>query len=56
MYKKAPSRFKFTLKDNHKFNYLIYIDIIYLDRKPVSQVVDSVTSFKAARFLKDILT
>ena len=56
MYEKAPSRFKFTLKDDYEFNYLVYIDIMYLDGKPVLQVVDLVTSFKAARFLKDILT
>ena len=35
MHKKAPSRFKFTLKDDHEFNYLMYVDIIYLDRKPI---------------------
>ena len=56
MYEKAPSRFMFTLKDDYEFNYLVYIDIIYLDGKPILQVVDSATSFKAARFLKDILT
>ena len=56
MHEKAPSRFKFTLKDDYEFNYLVYVDIIYLDRKPILQVVDLVTSFKTARFLKDILT
>ena len=29
---------------------------MYLDGKPVLQVVDSATAFEAARFLKDILT
>ena len=56
MYKKSLGRFKFILKDNYKFNYLVYVDIIYLDGKPVLQVVDLATSFKAARFLRDILT
>ena len=42
------------LKDDYKFNYSVIIDIIYLNRKPVLQVVDSVTVFGAARFLKDI--
>ena len=56
MHEKAPSRFKFTLKDDHEFNYLVYVDIIYLDRKPILQVVNLATSFKATRFLKDILT
>ena len=54
MYKKSLGRFKFTLKDNYKFNYLVIINIIYLNRKPVLQVVDFVTTFKAAKFLKDI--
>jgi hypothetical protein len=54
MYKKSFGRFKFTLKDDHKFNYLITIDVMYLDKKPVLQVVDSATAFQAARFLKDM--
>ena len=55
MYKKSPGRFKFTLKDNYKFNYLVIINIIYLNRKPILQVINSIIAFKAARFLKDIL-
>jgi hypothetical protein len=35
MYKKSSDRFKFILKDNYKFNYLIIINVIYLDKKPV---------------------
>ena len=35
MYTKLPSRFKFTLKDDYKFNYIVIINIIYLDSKPV---------------------
>jgi hypothetical protein len=35
MYKKSSGRFKFILKNNHKFNYLIIINVIYLNRKPV---------------------
>jgi len=56
MYTKSPSRFKFTLKDNYKFNYTVIINVIYLDGKPVLQVVDSLTLFQAAKFLKDIFT
>ena len=56
MHKKSPGRFKFTLKDDHEFNYLVIIDVMYLDRKPVLQVVDSVTVFEATRFLKDMST
>src|SRR6266536_102776 len=54
MYKKSLGRFKFTLKDDHEFNYLVIIDVMYLNRKPVLQVVDSMTAFEAARFLKDM--
>ena len=54
MYKKSLGRFKFTLKDDHEFNYLVIIDVMYLDRKPVLQVVDSTTAFEATRFLKDM--
>jgi hypothetical protein len=45
MYKKSPGKFKFTLKDDHEFNYLIIIDVMYLDKRPVLQVVDSATAF-----------
>jgi hypothetical protein len=55
MYKKSLGRFKFTLKDDYEFNYSVIIDVIYLNGKPVLQVVDSTTVFGAARFLKDIL-
>ena len=54
MYAKLPSRFKFTLKDDYEFNYTVIIDVIYLDSKPVLQVVDSSTLFQAAKFLKDM--
>jgi hypothetical protein len=54
MHGKSPGRFKFTLKDDYEFNYSVIIDILYLDRKPVLQVVDSTTAFTAARFLKDM--
>ena len=55
MHKKSLGRFKFILKDNYEFNYLVIINIMYLNGKPVLQVVDFATVFKAARFLKDIL-
>jgi hypothetical protein len=54
MHEKSPGRFKFILKDDHEFNYSIIIDVMYLDGKPVLQVVDSATAFEAARFLKDM--
>jgi hypothetical protein len=54
MHEKSPGRFKFTLKDDHEFNHSVIIDVMYLDGKPVLQVVDSATAFEAARFLKDM--
>jgi hypothetical protein len=35
LYSKSPGRFKFTLKDDYNFNYLVLIDVLYLDGKPV---------------------
>ena len=54
MYAKLPSRFKFTLKNNYKFNYTVIINVMYLDSKPVLQVMDSLILFQTAKFLKDI--
>jgi hypothetical protein len=55
MNNKSFGRFKFSFKDNYKFNFLIIIDIIYLDRKLVFYIIDSFTFFQAVGFLKDIL-
>jgi len=41
----APRRFKFTLKDDHYFNYEILVDVIYLSSKLVLHVLDSLTAF-----------
>jgi hypothetical protein len=35
LYLKSLGRFKFTLKDDYNFNYLVLIDVLYLDGKPV---------------------
>jgi hypothetical protein len=51
---KASGRFKFILRDDYNFNFEVIIDIMYLDGKPVLQVVDAVTSFQATKFLKDM--
>ncbi len=50
----SPGRFKFSLKDDYDFNYSVIIDVLYLNNKPVLQVVDAATSFQAAKFLKDM--
>jgi hypothetical protein len=54
LHSSAPRQFKFTLKDNHYFNYKILVDVIYLGNKLVLHVVDSATAFQGARFLNAI--
>jgi hypothetical protein len=56
MHEKSLGRFKFTLKDDYEFNYSVIINVFYLDGKLVLQVIDSTTAFRAARFLKDMLS
>jgi hypothetical protein len=56
MHEKALRQFKFTLKGNHEFNYLVYIDIMYLNSKPTLYVINLVTAFRAVRFIKDMST
>lgn len=51
---KSPGRFRFTIKDDHEFNYSVIIDILFLDGKPVLHVVDSATAFQGARFLPNV--
>src|SRR6266516_5383117 len=54
MHGQAPRRFKFTLKDDHEFNYEILVDVMYLGGKPVLHIVDSSTAFQGARFLPSL--
>ena len=42
---KSLGRFKFTLKNDYNFNFEIIIDVIYLNGKPVLQVIDAATFF-----------
>lgn len=53
---KNLSRVKFTIKDDTEFNYMIIIDIFYIEGKPIVHVLDLATGFQAAKFLKDIST
>ena len=55
MHSALPGQFKFTLKDNHEFNYEVIVNIMYLDSKLVLHLVDSATAFNRGGFLKDIL-
>lgn len=54
MHGTTPRRFKFALKDDREFNYEIFIDIIYLNKKPMLHIVDSSTAFHGARFLASL--
>jgi len=56
MHSNAPGRFKFTLRDDMEFNYQILADIMFLDEKPVLHIIDTATSFQAARFLRNMTT
>jgi hypothetical protein len=47
----APTRFKFTLKDDHEFNYEIIVDVMYPGGRNVLHIVDASTAFQGARFL-----
>jgi len=51
---KSLYRFKFKLPDNLDFNYIVFVDIFYINGKPVLHVVNKAIGFTAARFLKDI--
>ncbi len=54
MHSKFLERFKFTLKDDRNFNYEMIIDVLHIDSKSVLHVVNAVTAFQAARFLRDM--
>jgi hypothetical protein len=50
-----PARFMFTLRDDYEFNYEVVVDIMYLEgNRPTLHVVDTATSFNAARFRSNI--
>ena len=49
-----PRRFKFTIRDEKTFNPSIYIDVQYIDSKPILHVVDEATLYQAARWLDKV--
>jgi len=51
---KAPTRFKFNLREEIDFNHSIIVDIMYIDNQPLLHVVDEATRFQAARWLKNV--
>jgi hypothetical protein len=48
------NRFRFTIRDNVKFNHRLIVDVIYIKKKPVLHAVDEATAFQAARFLQNL--
>jgi hypothetical protein len=56
-HRKSLGRFKFRLLDDTiDFNHLIYVNVMYINSKPVLHVINKATRFSAARFLQDIST
>ncbi len=53
----APLRFRVSIgHENVRFNARAYIDVMYLDGKPVLHIVDEATRFSAAKFLTKMST
>lgn len=49
----SPRRFKLTVQtDDLRFNHTVYLDTIFIDRKPVLNIVDLATHFCADGFLR----
>lgn len=53
-YAQAPRRFKFALRDDKEFNHTVFVDIFYVNKKPVLHVVDEATRYQAARWLSNV--
>lgn len=47
----APRQFQFNLKNDYNFNYEILINVIHLDNRNVSHMIDIYTAFQEAYFL-----
>ena len=44
-YGRSLGRFKFTLYKDLNFNYLVYVDIMYINGSPVLYIIDEVTRY-----------
>lgn len=54
-YASKPRRFKVTIgTDELKFNHVIAVDIMYINKMPVLHVVDEAAHYQAATFLRRI--
>ena len=55
--KNAPLRFRVSMgHEDVRFNARAYVDIMYLNGRPVLHIVDGPTRFSAARFLTQLGT
>jgi hypothetical protein len=54
LHSKSLGRFKFIIKDDYNFNYLVIVNILYLNKKLILQAINEAIAFNAARFLKDM--
>jgi hypothetical protein len=44
-YKHSPGRFKFTLCEDLDFNYLVYIDIMYINGSLILYIINEATRY-----------
>ena len=56
IYNKLFEKFKFIFQNNYKFNYFIYINIIYISNILLFYVINKLIKFQIAKQLKNILT
>jgi hypothetical protein len=54
MHNGSFNRFRFTIRDNAKFNYRLIVDVIYINKKPALQAINKATAFQAAKFLQNL--
>lgn len=50
----VPRRFKFSLKDDKEFNQTVFVDILYIDKKPILHVVDESARYQAAQWIPNV--
>jgi hypothetical protein len=51
MHNEFPNRFRFTIRNNAKFNYCLIVDVIYINKKPILHAINEAIAFQAAKFL-----
>jgi hypothetical protein len=47
----APGRFRFTIRNDVKFNYKLIVNVMYINGKPMLHAINEATAFQAAKFL-----